>query len=586
MQPRVRVGRQVAWLVLRFSLLILSLGSCKREAPSPSREAKPEQPAPSAASPGRTTVSVVLAYGSEKKSWLTDAVKRFNESGARLSSGEAVRVEAQAIGSGAAVEDLVDGTTKAHAWAPASSMYREVLNRAWAAHQGAVGAKSELTDEGRSLVLSPVVIAMWKPMAQALGWPEKAIGWSDVLALSREPKGWAAKGHSEWGAFKFGHTHPSFSNSGTLSVLAEAYAALSQTRGLSREALAKPRVASFLESIEQSIVHYGKSTGFFSDKMLARGPGFLSAAVLYENLVVDSYQRPEFQNRDLDLVCVYPKEGTFWIDNPFYILDAPWSDPPHRQAAAAFRDFLLSDSEQQGAMTRFGFRPSNPKIAMAAPLDAAHGVDPKQPQTLLELPSTDVVTSALELWSKVKKTVDIVFVFDRSGSMTGEPLKQAKRGALDFLAQLDGRDRVALLPFNDAVPTAGEPMLLTEGREQLNQAISGTFATGGTALYDAIDSARAQLVELAKREPKRIFAVVVMTDGKDEHSKLQLGALKQRIAQPSEMSETSVRIFTIAYGAGADSQLLGELADAGGGAAFKGDTSSIRQVYRDLAAFF
>ena len=31
---------------------------------------------------------------------------------------------------------------------------------------------------------------MPKPMAEALGWPEKALGWGDVLALTNDPQGW------------------------------------------------------------------------------------------------------------------------------------------------------------------------------------------------------------------------------------------------------------------------------------------------------------------------------------------------------------------------------------------------------------
>lgn len=584
----MRAGVVRAGVVLLGAFCALA-GCSKRTTPSGATTATPEATptaAATAAPPASGAVTVVLAFGSEKKSWLTDAIQRFNDKAQHLPSGELVRIEGQAVGSGAAVDDLVDGTIKAHAWAPASTMYRDVFARAWTAHQGALGGKKEILDDGKPLVLSPVVIAMWKPMAQALGWPDKAVGWSDVLSLSKDPKGWATKGHAEWGSFKFGHTHPNFSNSGTLSVLAEAYAALGQTRGLTKEALAKPKVAPFMESIEQSVVHYGKSTGFFSEKMLGRGPSFLSAAVLYENLVVDSYTRPEFQTRDLDLVCVYPKEGTFWIDNPFYVLDAPWSDAQHKDAAGMFRTFLLSPEEQAVAMTKFGFRPSDPKIAMAAPLDAAHGVNPKEPQTLLEVPSTDVVEDALALWTKVKKTVDISFVFDRSGSMSGEPLKQAKQGALDFLGQLDGRDRVSVLMFNDQVPDATDPVLLSESRKKLNDTVNGTFADGGTALYDAVAKAHDKLAELAKKEPKRTFAVVVLTDGKDEHSKLPLERIKDIVKQPVEISEAGVRLFTIAYGAGADTKILADLAESGGGASFKGDASSIRQVYRDLAAFF
>jgi Ca-activated chloride channel family protein len=177
-------------------------------------------------------------------------------------------------------------------------------------------------------------------------------------------------------------------------------------------------------------------------------------------------------------------------------------------------------------------------------------------------------------------------VIDRSGSMAGEPLKQAKQGALDFLGQLDGRDRVSLLMFNDKVPDAADPVLLATARDQLNQSVSGVFAAGGTALNDAVAKAHDKLAELAKNDSKRTFAVVVLTDGKDEHSKLTLDATKDLVKQPTEATESSVRLFTIAYGPGADSKLLADLAESGGGASFKGDAASIRQVYRDLAAFF
>lgn len=582
---------QLLQLVLLVCLFIGVTG-CTKQAPDPSKERGTAVAAESVSAASATPQSskpplvVLVAFGSEKKSWFVDAMKRFNATSPKLDSGESLRIEGTAVGSGAAVDDLIDGTTSAHAWVPASSMYREVLNRAWTKRQGAIGGDKELARNGRSIALSPIVLAMWKPMAQALGWPDKSVGWSDVLALSRNPKGWASKGHPEWGSFKFGHTHPMMSNSGTLSVLAEIYAALGQTRTLDMQALSKPKVASFVQSIEESVVHYGKSTGFFADRMLARGPGFLSAAILYENLVVDSYRQESGTNRDLDLVCIYPKEGTFWIDNPYYVLEAPYSTDAHRRGAQQFRDFLLTTDEQSIAMRQHGFRPADPKIAMAAPLDESHGVDPKQPQTLLEIPPIEVIERALELWSMTKKTVDIAFVFDRSGSMKGEPLQQARQGALDFLNQLDGRDRVSLLLFNHEVPELLAPVQVKQAKPELAQTVSGVFASGGTALYDAVLKAHESLAMQARKNPKRIYALVVLSDGRDENSKQTIGAVKAAIAPSAEAESSPVRVFTIAYGAGADATLLSELAELGGGASFKGDTASIRQVYRDLAAFF
>ena len=63
-------------------------------------------------------------------------------------------------------------------------------------------------------MLTPLVIAMPKPMAEALGWPDTPIGFADILALANDPQGWAKFGHPEWGPFKLGKTSPNFSTSG------------------------------------------------------------------------------------------------------------------------------------------------------------------------------------------------------------------------------------------------------------------------------------------------------------------------------------------------------------------------------------
>ena len=74
-----------------------------------------------------------------------------------------------------------------------------------------------------------------RPMAEALGWPDKPISWDDIAELSANPDGWASKGHPEWGQFKFGHTHPDYSNVGLLSLTALAYSAVDKTSGLTTD---------------------------------------------------------------------------------------------------------------------------------------------------------------------------------------------------------------------------------------------------------------------------------------------------------------------------------------------------------------
>ncbi|MEP7124034.1 MAG: VWA domain-containing protein [Byssovorax sp.] len=524
-------------------------------------------------------ITITVAYGSEKKTWLEEQATAFKASFAKTKSGRPILVQTQAMGSGEAVQGIVSGTLKPHVFSPASALYVTMLNNAWSAKAG--NAKP-ISPAGEPLVLSPIVVAMWKPMAEALGWPGKSIGWSDLLKVNADPKGWGALGHPEWGRFKLGHTHPEYSNSGLQAILAEAYAGAKKTRGLTAADLDKKETVGKLVEIEQTIVHYGKSTGFFSDKMLARGPSYLSAAVLYENLVIESYAKPPSA---FPIVAVYPTEGTFWSDHPYAVLDADWVGPEEREAAKAFLDFLKARPAQERALA-LGFRPADPTIAIGAPVDAAHGVDAKQPQTLLEVPSGAVLEKLVAVWQTAKKPSDVIMVFDISGSMSGKPLAEAKQGAKAFLGTLHERDDVSLIFFNGNVfPTIG-PKKVSTDRGELERRIDEQIADGGTALYDAVAQAYDTAKKRAEKSPATIHAVMVMTDGLDSGSTLKLPELTRRFGGAVGESASDVKIFTIAYGDSADPTVLAQIAEAAKGTSAKGTTATIVAVFRDMASFF
>src|SRR5262249_24345412 len=161
----------------------------------------------------------------------------FNRAGNKTTSGQRIFVRAIPMGSGESIEDILSGNTKAHITSPASGAFITLGNAESRAKTG-----QDLVGSTENLVLSPVVIAMWrrlaiamwKPMAEAIGYGKKPIGWADILTLARSDRGWAQYGYPQWGQFKFGHTHPEYSNSGLISVIAEVYAANRKTAGLSR----------------------------------------------------------------------------------------------------------------------------------------------------------------------------------------------------------------------------------------------------------------------------------------------------------------------------------------------------------------
>lgn len=147
---------------------------------------------------GSVTVSIV--YGSEKKEWLEPLVQQYNDARNQTSEGKTIVVEAAAMGSIESVRGIIEGTLQPTVWSPASSVYIPVANSEWKNTH----ADDIVVGTPKDLVLSPVIIAMWRPMAQALGWPNKALGWSDIAKLATSEEGWTAYGHPEWGPFKFG----------------------------------------------------------------------------------------------------------------------------------------------------------------------------------------------------------------------------------------------------------------------------------------------------------------------------------------------------------------------------------------------
>jgi len=526
------------------------------------------------------TVKISVVYGSEKQAWMDPVVKQFNDAKNKTTDGKIIVVEATPMGSIESVRGIIDGTLQPTVWSPASSIYIPVANAEWKKNH----SDDLVTGTPKDLVLSPVVIAMWRPMAQALGWPDKAIGWADIAQLSTSTEGWSAYGHTEWGLFKFGHTHPSYSNSGLVSIIAETYAGLNKQRGLTLADLQNPDLLQFMTDVESSVIHYGSSTGFFADRMFGNGPSYLSAAVMYENLVVaQESKRLSGDSSQIPVVAIYPKDGTFWSNHPYAVLNAPWVTAEQKDAAGVFEAFL-HDKPQQLKALELGFRPTDPSIPLAAPLDAQHGVDVAQPKTVLEIPDAAVIDGIQTLWLQAKKPVDLIVLMDISGSMSGDKITSARKSLMDFIQKLDDRDRLQINLFSSDITTLTPLSPLGGKRQQVLDSVSGIFENGDTKLYDAISQGYQELQK--NGDPKHIRAIVVLTDGEDTASVATLDEVISQLNAAQGEGGNSIKLFTIAFGEGASKDVLQKLAEPTGGKEYDSSPATIQQIYDDIATFF
>jgi Ca-activated chloride channel family protein len=531
-----------------------------------------------ASSTPANAVAVTVASSPEKAALVKQAAEAYNATHPRV-HGRPVIVSVTNPASGDEVTAIARaargqrGGDEPVVWSPASSLWARLLDHST--------DQNLVPPHTRSIVRSPLVLAMWEPLARALGWPRKQIGWADVLRLAQDPRGWTAYGLPEYDHFKLVHTNPSVSTSGLEAVSAAYFAATGKTEGLTVADVKRPAVARDIAGIENSIVHYGATTDFIKAQMRKYGPGYASAAAMEETTLVDFNQH---RGRQPKLVGIYPAEGTFVSDSPYIILQAPWVSSDERAAAQAFQRFTAKYVTPEVA-AQDGFRPPNPAAAPVSPVDAAHGADPKQPVRELVPPAPDVLAQIQEAWLKNRKAANIELVVDRSGSMDQfHKLEHAKDGLQAFLNELSPRDRVGLTIFSDHVTGLVPLQPFAQNEKVLRSKVRQLFADGETSLYDATAEAVDQVAAL--HDTKRINAVVLLADGQDSGYGMTFSDLVPRLEAHTGPETEPIRVFTIGYGQDAVPLILKKIADASDGQYLPGDTSNIESVYRGISSFF
>lgn len=523
------------------------------------------------ATPSGDGVNVDIIYSPEKEPLLVDAIRAFNARKVKI-DGRPVIVTGKVVSSGTAYTNITKGTLKPTIWSPSSSFWGRLVNY--------TNKSDVFADKNVSFVRTPLVIAMWKEQAELLGWPKKQFGWSDMLAWSRDPKVFTKLGRPEWGAFKMGHTNPDFSTSGLSAVAAEYYAATGKFEGLTVADLDKPGVRKQVVDLQRSVVHYGDTTLFFADQLRKGGPAYASAVAMEEVTLVDFNKKSPTRK----LVAIYPKEGTFYSDNPLMIPNGDWVSDAQRKGAQEFITFLTT-KEFQATVDKVGMRPGIADVAIGPDIAAVNGADPGEPKRVMAVPTPQVLATIKNYWHEDRKPADVLLVLDTSGSMTDEDkLGNAQRGLVKFIRQSAPQDRLGLIQFS-TTPVLLQPLtqMTPAARNALANRVNGLFPDGGTAAYDA-----AWMAFQAARQgdPNHIKAVVLLTDGLDRNSQISLSTLINRFNTDAENATHPVRVFTISYGSDADPTSLKKIAEAGNGKAYEGTTDNIEQVYLSISSFF
>lgn len=533
---------------------------------------------------GCTTVVVTASV--EKADLMSEAAKRYNASDRRV-NGSCYGITVTAMASGIVESRLAEASWDPgwggapDAWSPAASTWLQLLRHDRSSHD----RPDILPADAESVVSTPIVLAMPEPMARALGWPDAATGWSDLLALANHPDGWGAKGHPEWGDFKLGKTNPNISTTGLSATVGVFVAATGTSSDLTLDTLKDPRVREFVAGVEKSVAHYGDTALTFLTNLqraddAGAALGYVGAVTVEEKSVVD-YNNGN-PTGDLEtagqhgkprvpLVAIYPKEGTLNSDNPFAVLQAPWSDAGKQAGATDFKDFLR-EPPQQKLFTDAGFRTYDGMPGKAVS-DSEHLREDIGVPTLAP-PSPQVLSSVRATWTELRKKAHVLLVLDVSGSMgqsagAGKTrLELAQAAAVHGLAQLSDTDEVGLWAFPDEGRVYWQHLPiepLGPRRTEMTNRIQQMIPSGGTPLYAVTRKASEEVRKTASADT--INAIVVMTDGKNENpDDTDLDGLVRQLTD--QAPEGGIRVFTIAYGQDADLDTLKRISEASRAAAY------------------
>lgn len=519
---------------------------------------------------GFRNATLTLAYSPEKGQMLQILVDQFNRQNLRTADGQAMQVKLVEMNP----EDMVSAALEDptfQALTPDSMLWLDQLDRQWALRQQVEAGQiaPRRVGEATRYAVSPIVIAAWETVARDLGWPQP-VGWNTIQKRAADDASF------KWNHASTGHA------SGLLATLAEFYAGAGKTRGLTADDATAQTTLDYVRNIERTVKYYGEGELTVIERAQKEGRSFLDAFVVQEQLVV----RFNRDQRGEKLVALYPTEGTLWADHPLALLELPSLSANQRRTYQALREFLLN-ADSQKLVLSYGYRPADLSIALDSadsPLTAANGVDPKQPQTTLQMPPAAVVEVVQNVWYYTKRLTNVFLVVDTSGSMRGEKLDAAKTALGAFLAQIKGsQERIGLVEFSGQVNNVIELEELGRTRDTLDSAIAALNANGDTALLDGVRTAYQRLQERGDKE--RINAIVAMTDGRENASSVSLNTLVREI-QRGNQTGVPVVIFCIAYGSDADYDTLRAMADASGGQVREGTEQTIRELYKLLSSYF
>lgn len=150
--------------------------------------------------------------------------------------------------------------------------------------------------------------------------------------------------------------------------------------------------------------------------------------------------------------------------------------------------------------------------------------------------------------------VNVALVLDKSGSMNGEKMEQAKAAAIQAVELLNERDKLSIIVYDSDVKVL-VPVTTVSDKKAIKDTIKHIQASGGTALYAGVVSGANQLREYL--QDNGVHRVILLSDGQANEgpdTPTELGQLGTRLINDN------ISVTTIGLGLGYNEDLMVQLA--------------------------
>ena len=156
---------------------------------------------------------------------------------------------------------------------------------------------------------------------------------------------------------------------------------------------------------------------------------------------------------------------------------------------------------------------------------------------------------------------DLVIVLDRSGSMKGQKIKDARQAVLRLIDGLTAKDRLALVTYSNGVHIPFPLLPMDEKhRRQVKGAVRRITSAGGTNLGGGLSQGIQTLLQTPSKERQR--KVILISDGLANHGVTDPNALG---SMASDAVEHNFSVSTVGVGYDFNEVLMTTIADHGAG---------------------